>query len=1500
MALILGLLPGTALAVEQEPPSEEVIAVEAPAEEDPSLPEEFPEEAFHVDQFIPMEEHFLSEGTNTQSSGSASISGTVSLPSGSAQSASYLYVELCTPAVLDADGQVLADPVSVRGTRVSFAQGQSSGNYTISGVEPGEYILQVYSYVSSGSTLGGELYFNADGSVVGNPYAAEALYVSAGTTVNLTLPAASRTISGTLEFDSAPAKDTTFQIYCYENSNYTNYSSTVTLQAGSKSASFSIGVEPGQYPLQINNTETNNYAYYDIYGNASKNYQEEMILNTLDESVTGLKINCTSLLDPSASGSEAGEVEVTVQLPAPLTEEREYEVYLADEKGYFKDSSIVYAYAGDVSFTLQFTEKEGESFRVAYCDVTNCTNYYSLPTGARYASENGITTQLSEAKVFTGGKDTSITIAEPACYTITGTLSREGDVLPTQAAYALVSFADGECYAGRAIFSNGQSLAQYVIYVPQSQQGKTFRLSAGKAQDGMSNRVNEAGLIDGGSYTLSGNLQTAELAFPAEVVTISGTLSLPAGKVAPKDGLVILLRVSEDYMQTLYAVYYLPEGESSLQYSLCAPVSDSTVVSAEISGKVEEIARQTGGVFSRDQLMTADLAFQETVTISGTISVPESCLDGVALVNLYANGMLNGSSVYVYLNTAIPAGKLSVPYVLSLPKGTELNQVQFFVQADTQGILDTSDYYLQEDLKTFGSQYAYLSAAIQQDLEVNIPLSQGVFLSGTLSLADGLSAGTYSGSIRVEPVNAVNGENTYYDYFTFTGDSYDYRISLPEDAAGQNYYISVYLSEGDGVLCYKDYYYVSDGVTTTDRSSATPITMDMSGAVLNLTIPKAKTISGSLVANDGGSVTWDPETDLWLYLESDTYSDSFRTKLDAQGNWSAAVDDELTGSFKLRFYVSGNKTTNVISRTYYYKEGGLSASKDEATSVTIGSGDLSGLQFYVETGWRLSGAIGLPEGGYISGGTVSVSISVRTADNSYTGYSGSGTVGASGGSYSVLVPKQNAEYIIQLNSLYSLPSGMNSNLYWGDDLTLGPVSVTGDADDLDFTLVKAGALITGTVYRPEDVTDYLYMYLYAAIKHDSYTKSYHAAISLNTNEDSAGFSIAIPAEEAAGEYQLYYNISSGNGVLRNRNVYLCQDGSLTTDSSLAGTFSLSNSVNHAFTPLTVQPFATGRVYCPEELTESATITVDYVPASGISTLNYSDTAVDVTVGPGIGQQDKDGRWYSTYTLSGLGEGNSYKLNYYSYLDSEIIDTNWHYLKKDGSVVGYAEADVFTAPYNGAINVVNFTPILWDEGSEDYVLQSAHGISGTAGPITYTYTYPGAGSLQVTFSDRTDISLTVNGRSYDAYSLAGNTVEISGDQLTVVMPELTGSSSRRFGFAVEKVEPVGTAAVETGAAAVYTASGSAKGVVLADVKAGEPLYVSLVGGTDGQANSLLGAVYDENGVMLGVAVVDVSFAGGSCTARLRFNEQFDQAVTLKLFLLDGDGVPGMESIAITEQ
>lgn len=1506
LVMLLTLLPTAAFALEEadEAPAEEA-AVQVQEQQEPEaepLPDFGPDLFFEE---LAEEPLLLDAGTGT-----ATVKGTVSLPSGcTALADSYLYVNLRTPPVLDANGQVLAQGASVQGTQVKISQGARSASYSISNVAPGNYIIRVYSYVSHPGTLGGESFYSGDGAQAANVYAATPMTVSSGSTktVNLALPAASRSISGTLTFDTAASEDTDIRLYASNNrrGDRSYYSSRVTLKKGSKSVDFAIGVTPDVYVLEFANDLTDVYVYCGLDGTLTSEWQQRMLFDTRTSSVSGLKENGSLLL--GESGGE-GQLRVTVNLPTTLTEGRQYCVWALNEEGNDYSNTSTYIDAGNSSFTLPMTLyfSDGEPFYVGYSDVTDADTWSVSSTDMRYAAESGITTVFARAKAFTAGKDTEVTIDDSACYAVTGTLKRTANLTSTIAAYAYAEFGDGERYAARVLFAAGAETASYTVYVPQSQKGNTFGMYAGPAKSPTGMQVDETLLQEGPSGTLTGNMTMGAITLLNREPTIRGTFSLPGGFTAPAGGLEVTLGIIDDYDEAAYATYYMPAGTSSFPYELCAPLSGGSVeVYAELDRLPDGLYYYVQDAFSASELGAANLVMLESVTISGTVSVPESCRDGAATVQISAADEDYFYNNYFYV--LIPAGEISATYSFQMPKGVALNRVYARVQGDTLGVLSNRNLYLQED-GSLGTTYPSLSLVLEEDLVVNFPISRAAYLTGTVSLAPGMSAGYYEGTLRVKNIST---NRSYNQYIEFTGTSTEYKISLPAEAA--QYQVSLYMYNGAGTILYKYYYYSENGMTT-DSSAATPVSVSAEGGTLDLTIPKAKLISGRFVASDGDSITWNSENNQYFYLipKAGGSNVSCPASVDAQGNWTMTVDPALTGDYYLRAYVSSDSQSNIVNADYYYSTGSeVVTSQTKASAITIGTGDISNLNLLVNTGWVLSGSILYAAGGYLSLGdydSLSLSLSARGAASGSS--FGSCRLTASGGTYRIVVPKTADTYTIRANSP-SLQSGMSTNLYFGNQ-TLSDISVSGNTSGLNFTIPVTDTVITGTIYRPDGISDYISINVQLRTLNSSgYTPNYYNSYAyMYEEDDSVTFCIPIDPSETSETYQLEYYINGTvDGVISGgytHTVYLCEDGTLTTDQNQAGRLSLATDQDISFTLLTAEPFARGRVYCPEGLTDDVWVYVDYTVVGQLSTADHSDTGTYVWVGPNCGQLDSEGNRYSTYSLFGteVSAGDTYWLSY-TVEDANgqaSVDTNTHYLNSLGELTSSVSEDaLFTVPASGS-NTVDFTLLLWEDGAEDFLFQSAHGITLSDGELTYTYTYPSeAESLTVTFSPRTDVSLTINGKTYYASNLLVNpTIEVSGNKLEITFTA-PSNAQKYFGFAVESITANGSTLTSPGAAAVYTVSGSSDAAVLSDLKEGQPVRVTLVG-TDTittETSFVTGVLYDKDGKMLDVVQVPVDSDGETDTAALAFDACSD-AVTLKILLIDSNGAPLMKNLTLTEQ
>jgi len=390
--------------------------------------------------------------------------------------------------------------------------------------------------------------------------------------------------------------------------------------------------------------------------------------------------------------------------------------------------------------------------------------------------------------------------------------------------------------------------------------------------------------------------------------------------------------------------------------------------------------------------------------------------------------------------------------------------------------------------------------------------------------------------------------------------------------------------------------------------------------------------------------------------------------------------------------------------------------------------------------------------------------------------------------------------------------------------------------------------------------------------------------------------VTIPAEDTSETYRIYYKFKyDGSGGLITGPVYVAADGSLTTDASKAGNFPIQAAA-YSIDPLKIPPFAEGRIYIPNYMGEIFYITVG--ARSGSTT--YSKC--DITVGQGDVRLDEaQSRYYVPYSLASnqVKDGATYYL-YFTVSYDKGANGRWVtrqlYADQDGGpLVGWSNRFTFTVNEEKT-NEVDVSLLMWDNEEEYMYVQNEHGLTLVQqNSASYSASCPGAESLKVTFSFLTDVYLKVNGMEYTNSELAGKTIEVTGDTLTIESVGKTDSGKEQlYGFAVEKIEPIypeGDAAPD-GVMAVYGTSGSAEETVLADLAEGNVLRVSLIHAEDVGDSTVAAAVYDGKGRFMDMVLADLVYGNGLGTARLDFDPCAEAAELRVMLLAPGSCVPQM--------
>ena len=1074
----------------------------------------------------------------------ATVNVTVKLPSGVTGGGPNSYtVRLYPEAKVDSATGKVTFSGSSRSKGFSF---DSTGTATVSlSVDAGSYIVVVNSSEPVAGMCHGYTYFNADGTVADSRYLAKGFTVSSGGTVSktVTLPKAERTISGKLTFSKAMESQRTLQIYINSGNNPSDISSGwtyITVPKGATSVDFTVGTKRGTCYLEFS---LEKWAYYDIYGKLSRDYDDRFYFNLLEKSVSGLVINGDPLLG-EIEASESVKVDVTVKLPAATTvDNARYLVfarYADRESSYYDYEQITNVPKGSKTLECSFWVPKDYSMKFEYEDITDLSWSPSYHPDARYAAESGITTQFAGAKAYSFTENSTVTIGEPACYTVTGTVDRGTfclDLDQSVAVYVFAKFADGENYASHVVFYKGAATASYTIYVPQSQKGKEFSLTAVRTENLNSNRLMESSRTDPVTYTLSGNVSAKTIQVTGAMTTLSGKVSL--AEAADRD---IALYVSYGQGSTYYVIR---KGKTSIEYSFDVEAGQSYTVTAQIDGNYSRYWRNT-----RVEVPAAD----------GAYDVPELIL---------------------------PL-KAKITGTVSLPKTATKNAVTAYVQA-------------------------------------SIPYSANSTTSSYMQFSIRASEGSGNYELWVP-----DGASVRYMRCYATADATDEIVTSEFDYVGADW--------------------------STGNASQVSVSVSGNKDKVDFLLPQAMVLSGTFVTEDGSAIEYAGEEDsyrTWLY----TSGKSYRMTVYKDGTWKAALPQKAAGTFSyLEFSTSRDFYANLVDTYCYYKEGALSTSSDDATAVTVPPEGLRDLKVYVRTGWKLTGRLLAPEGGYVDGVNSdrrdSVSVYAESAVGSFYGYA---YIDSRTGpwSYTIIVPKTAADdYKLRYSGSSSIAENYSTNIVFNMRIESETFSVSKDRSVPDITLELAKAVITGTVSRPAGHTEYISGTVY--VKTDT-NKEYNCSFYISESNSSDTFGIAIPESDEAKTYTVrYYTYSDGLA----RNGYLMKDGSVSKKAEDAYAFSFADdSTVHSFTFLLLPPYIKGKIYVPDGITESFNVYV------------YGLNGTYFSVNPSALKSDDKGQYFE-YSLASDSEY-TYTFNLRYEIDDDpnnilAAGGSYYYLQEDGS------------------------------------------------------------------------------------------------------------------------------------------------------------------------------------------------------------------------------------------
>ena len=680
-------------------------------------------------------------------------------------------------------------------------------------------------------------------------------------------------------------------------------------------------------------------------------------------------------------------------------------------------------------------------------------------------------------------------------------------------------------------------------------------------------------------------------------VTLSGTVALPEGQVAPAAGLLCrvycwLVGIEKSYAKT----FTIAAGQRAQSWTLEVP-ADAEVDELRITVFEPQLVNvlpqyyyngsgysctYTDGIgLTTNQLAAQDL---DLVCTPGTpVQIDISVPDGYAVTG---DGFDVEASVQVVDNDIrtnhwgsawFDAGETDTTCYVMLPVSDtmEIQQITLHVYG-AEGLL--SELYYQKD-GTWSTEYSNLSCSLDDVAHLTATLQASSTITGTVTLPEGtvLNGNTVRGH-----VSAITADWDYYDSDTleFSADSTTAAFTINVPVAKDQYMLCFECYQANGTnLLTSAVYYVEPGVMSTDEDDAAWVTNATSGHELSAML--GESLSGTLSFAEGSAFTLAEGSRFaraWIYATSNTDGATYSTDVQftAPGtyNWTMNVPDDENGyTLHVRINGSAFATSNINSdlNLYYGEDGSLGS---EANAATVYVGDTISLVVPLQKIIPLT--FSFPEGAWIRNGSIRLYVAYGLAGTSST--SGSSKAMVSDPSQPVhmeLAVPNEGEYWICV-SIYPITDDATdieaetnlktgTSLYWNEsgwvsDSALA-TAVPTDGTTRTLTLPLADEIPFRIALGEGAILEGNYNLTVRLINENGSGRSYNFAIHGETG-NATPLDDTIWYTGTGSAFKVYFRIGRVNTGLHDTNVwtntylYLKEDGSFTTNQNEAYSFPL--------------------------------------------------------------------------------------------------------------------------------------------------------------------------------------------------------------------------------------------------------------------------------------------------------------------------------------------------------
>ena len=354
-------------------------------------------------------------------------------------------------------------------------------------------------------------------------------------------------------------------------------------------------------------------------------------------------------------------------------------------------------------------------------------------------------------------------------------------------------------------------------------------------------------------------------------------------------------------------------------------------------------------------------------------------------------------------------------YVLPVPSGTYL--VQFLDQATVYA----TGYYSTAGLTADTSTASTVTVAAADVTGISVAMPKAVHIKGKL---------TGPGSIAVAGIyvsaNGLNGNNT-------TESATDGTYSIAVEPGIYQLAVSDYRNQADA---YPDGFYGTSGFTL-DPGASAGIIVTTADVTVNLAMPKMVLVKGKVTGPGGIAVAG-------ITVMSSARMSSSEATTAADGTYSLPVP--ANGNWSIQYYDSAR-----IYTSGFYATAGFTRDPNAATSITVGTTTVAGLNVQLPKNLLISGKVtraggaGIPKVDVYAGAVGYGQSATTAADGTYS-------IGVPAGSYTVSFRDGSGVY----SPGYYGASGFSVNT--AKSVTLSTAGVTGVSVQM-----PALTIISGTV-----------------------------------------------------------------------------------------------------------------------------------------------------------------------------------------------------------------------------------------------------------------------------------------------------------------------------------------------------------------------------------------------------------------------------------------------------